>query len=451
MNTLPSTRSPMAGFPAMRWSPLLVVVALLAACGGDAPRTCGTIPLQELFVRQTSLLQPCFEDPEGEKLALSARSSDAGIATVIVLGQAIRIKAVSPGNATVTVTAEDPGGQTAAMDIEVLVPNQAPIAKGNMDPIRMLVGGKAQREVDKFFTDPDEQDLVFTVVSSDPAVARAEIVDSIKMLVSGLTLGTSTVTVTATDPGGLSDSRDVEVAVLEPVQVVYEDFEDGSNGDFLGNFATITSVVDGVMRVTNRYNNYWGWAERSNVNAVEWEWKGSIGQVEDGEENIPGFMAENASGSNPQIYNMMFGSSAAAEDIWGIGDHDYVMLYWAPGWTTEGAFWGEADVIGDVEPGEFFEATMTNRSGELTVMVGSTLLIKADLLARNWADGLANMILSTLSTTSNVYAAFDWVELNGLEAVGDLADWHEGPSESPGIFTTKPGVDGITPSVEILK
>jgi hypothetical protein len=451
MNTLPSTRSPMAGFPAMRWSPLLVVVALLAACGGDAPTTCGdSIPLQELTVRQTSLLQPCFEDPEDENLALSARSSDAGIATVIVLGQAIRIKAVSPGNATVTVTAEDPGGQTVAMDIEVLVPNQPPLPKGDLDAIRMLVGGKAQREVDAFFTEPDEQDLVFSASSSDPAVARAEIVDSIKLLVTGLSLGTATVTVTATDPGGLTAIQTLEVAVLEPVQVVYEDFEDGSNGDFLGNFATTTSVVDGVMRVTNRYNGYWGWAERSNVNAVEWEWKGSIGQVEDGEENIPGFMAENASGSNPQFYNMLFGSSEYAQEWQGTGEADYMMMYWAPGWTTEGSFWGEADVIGDVKPGEFFEASMTNRSGELTVMVGSTLLMKVDLLARNWADGLANMILATISGTFNVYAAFDWVELNGLEA-GDLADWHEGPSELPGIFTTKPGVDGITPSVEILK
>ena len=89
---------------------------------------------------------------------------------------------------------------------------------------------------------------------------------------------------------------------------------------------------------------------------------------------------------------------------------------------------------------------MTNRSGELTVMVGSTLLIKVDLLARGWADGMADMILATWAgANTNVYADFDWVELNGLEAVGDLADWHEGPSESPGLFTAKPGVDGITP------
>ena len=447
MNTLPSTRSPMAGFPAMRWP--LLLVALLAACGGDPPTPCGTIPLQELTVRQTSLLQPCFEDPEGEKLAITVRSSDPGIATVIPLGRAIRIKAVSPGNATVTVTAEDPGGQTAAIDIEVLVPNQSPYPRGSLDGIRMLVGGRSQMEVDHLFTEPDEQDLTFSASSSDPAVARGEIVDSIKLLVTGMSLGTVTVTVTATDPGGLTAIQTLEVAVLEPVQLVYEDFEDGSNGDFFPNYWTSTRVVDGVMLLTNRVSGYWGWAERSSVNAAEWEWKGSIGQVVDGEANIPGFMAWNA-GSNPLIYNIMFGKSEFGQEWQGTGDADYMLFIYAGFWGTEGSFWGESDVISDIPAGELFEASMTNRSGELTIMVGSTLLIKVDLLARGWETEMADMILSSISGTNNVDVQFDWVELNGLEA-GDLADWHEGPSELPGIFTTKPGVDGITPSVEILK
>jgi len=261
----------------LRWSPLMVVVAMLAACGGDPPIACGTIPQQELYVRQTSLLQPCFEDPEGEKLTITARSSDVVVATVIVLGQAIRIKAVSPGNATVTVTAEDPGGQTAAIDIAVLVPNQAPIARGNMDPIRMLEGGRAVREIDHFFDDPDDQDLVFTAVSGDPGVVGAEILDSIKLLVNGLSLGMTKVTVTATDPGGLTAKREVEVAVLEPVQLFREDF-DGNTGGFFGNFATSVQTRDGFLRVTNRYAGYWGWAEKAGVNGVEWQWMASMGQ-----------------------------------------------------------------------------------------------------------------------------------------------------------------------------
>lgn len=440
MNTLPSTRS-------LRWAPLMVVVAMLAACGGDPPSPCGTIPQQELYVRQTSLLQPCFEDPEGEKLTLTARSSDVVVATVIVLGQAIRIKAVSPGNATVTVTAEDPGGQTAAIDIAVLVPNQAPIARGNMDPIRMLEGGRAVREIDHFFDDPDDQDLVFTAVSGDPGIVGAEILDSIKLLVTGASLGMTTVTVTATDPGGLSASREVDVSVLEPVQLFREDFDEG-NGGFFGNFATVTQVQDGFLRVANRYTYYWGWAEKSGVNAVEWEWKATMGQEEDGDETIPGLMAYMASGSSPLIYNLMVGYSPTAEEIWGIGDHDFVMLYWAPGWTTEGQFWGETEAVPS-DPGEQFEVNFTNRNGELTATVNSTLIMKVDLIARAWATELSRAILSTLSGGTYVYAAFDWTEMNALPSSDNA--WHEGPSEVPaGAFTVKAGVE-IPQSVVLNK
>lgn len=442
MNTLPSTRSPMVGFPAMlRWSPLMVVVAMLAACGGDPPTACGTIAQQELYVRQTSLLQPCFEDPEGEKLTLTARSTDVVVATVIVLGQAIRIKAVSPGNSTVTVTAEDPGGQTASIDIAVLVPNQAPIARGEMDPIRMLEGGRAVREIDHFFDDPDDQDLVFTVVSADAGIAGAEVVDSIKMMVNGLSLGMTTVTVTATDPGGLSAKREVEVSVLEPVQIFREDF-DGSTGGFFGNFATAVQSRDGFLRIANRYSGYWGWAEKSGVNAVEWEWKASMGQEREAEDAIPGFMSYNSGGSSPLIYNVLMGNEIAwAGDIWGIGDHNWFMVYWAPGWRTEGQFWGETDAF-PTEVGDQWEATFMNRSGELTLTVGSTLIMKVDLVARAWATDMSRAILSSFADqgVTYQYVAFDWTELNGLPSADNA--WHEGPSEIPaGAFTVKPGVE----------
>ena len=442
MNTLPSTRSPMVGFPAMlRWSPLMVVVALLAACGGDPPEACGSIPQQELYVRQTSLLQPCFEDPEGEKLTLTARSSDVVVATVIVLGQAIRIKAVSPGNATVTVTAEDPGGQTAALDIAVLVPNQAPIARGDMSPIRMLEGGRAVREIDVFFDDPDDQDLVFTAESGAPGVVGAEILDSIKLLVNGLSLGMTTVTVTATDPGGLTAKREVDVSVLEPVQMFREEF-DGNTGGFFGNFATVTTQRDGYLRITNRYSGYWGWAEKTGVNAVEWEWKASMMQEEDGEDAIPGMMAYMSSGSSPLIYNVLMGDEIPwAADIWGIEDYNWFMVYWAPGWTTEGPFWGESDAFPG-EPGEMWEANLTNRNGELTLTIGSTLIMKVDLIARTWATEMARAIMASFSDqgVTYQYVSFDWTELNGLPASDNA--WHEGPPEIPaGALTVFPGVE----------
>lgn len=90
------------------------------------PRACEPLPRQEMFVRQTALVQPCFGDPEGQEFTLSASSSDPEVATVAVLGLAVRTKAVSPGTATVTVVAMDPGGLSATMDFQVTVTKSGP-------------------------------------------------------------------------------------------------------------------------------------------------------------------------------------------------------------------------------------------------------------------------------------------------------------------------------------
>ena len=123
MNPSRSTRSPVAPFPSvLRWSPLMLAGALLVACGSDEPPSaCGSIPRQTLLVGQLVELQPCFYDSEGEMLILSAHSPDVETATVLASDSTITIRAVGAGTATVTATAEDPAGQTASTDIEVLV------------------------------------------------------------------------------------------------------------------------------------------------------------------------------------------------------------------------------------------------------------------------------------------------------------------------------------------
>ncbi|MDE2975006.1 MAG: hypothetical protein OXU64_09885 [Gemmatimonadota bacterium] len=133
MNTLSSTRFPMARFPAMpRWSPLLPVVALLAACGGDPPPVvCPWAPaiLQvELRVNETKTLRHCFDDPDGERLTITAKASDPEVVSTLVwsLGAwdrdpTVQVKGLSPGISTVTITAEDPSGQTASIDVALEV------------------------------------------------------------------------------------------------------------------------------------------------------------------------------------------------------------------------------------------------------------------------------------------------------------------------------------------
>ena len=132
MNTLSSTRFPMARFPAMpRWSPLPPVAALLAACGDDPPPVvcpwAPSIPQVELRVNETKTLRPCFDDPEGERLIITAKASDPEVVSTPVwnLGAGmdwqVQVKGLSPGTSTVTITAEDPGGQTASIDVALEV------------------------------------------------------------------------------------------------------------------------------------------------------------------------------------------------------------------------------------------------------------------------------------------------------------------------------------------
>ena len=103
-----STQLSMRCFRALRRSSALVAGALLAACN-DPPAVCDRIADQELFTGEEVLLEPCFEDPEGEELTLAATSSEEPVATAQVYDLEVNIQAISPGDADVTVTATDPG------------------------------------------------------------------------------------------------------------------------------------------------------------------------------------------------------------------------------------------------------------------------------------------------------------------------------------------------------
>ena len=108
--------------PSPPYRPLLMVtVALFLACVDGAPSACGDIPQHTLLVGRFADLRPCFDDPEGKTLTLSAVSSDVGIATVLASDSTITVRAVDEGTAMVTVTAENPGGQMASIDIDVVV------------------------------------------------------------------------------------------------------------------------------------------------------------------------------------------------------------------------------------------------------------------------------------------------------------------------------------------
>ena len=88
----------------------------------DAPEAVGAIPEQSLDEGGGAAvfdLTPYFEDPDGDPLTYSASSSDPGVAAVSVAGSTLTVTPVGHGEATVEVTARDPGGLDARQVFDV--------------------------------------------------------------------------------------------------------------------------------------------------------------------------------------------------------------------------------------------------------------------------------------------------------------------------------------------
>ncbi len=94
----------------------------------DGPAAVGAIPdqlLDEGADGVTLDLTPFFTDIDGDPLAFSAETSNADVVTAAVSGAALVLLPVAYGDATVTVTATDPGGLTASQRVAVGVSDRA--------------------------------------------------------------------------------------------------------------------------------------------------------------------------------------------------------------------------------------------------------------------------------------------------------------------------------------
>ncbi|WP_425154456.1 Ig-like domain-containing protein [Candidatus Palauibacter sp.] len=158
-----------------------------------------------------------FRDPEGGALDYGATSSDEGVATADISGSDVVVGGVREGTATVTVTATDPGGLSADQEFGVTVrppppPNQRPVVSSAIPAQTVRENASVSVDLDGHFRDPEGGALDYGATSSDEGVATADISGS-DVVVGGVREGTATVTVTATDPGGLSTDHDFGVTV----------------------------------------------------------------------------------------------------------------------------------------------------------------------------------------------------------------------------------------------
>ncbi len=174
--------------------------------------SCGAILQQTVTVGQTGTVIACFNDPNGDLLSYVASSSNPGVAAASAAGNSVTITALSPGNTSVTVTATDPDGLKGQQVFQVTVPNREPLAQGTIPSHSIIVGQNAVVNLSSYFTEPDGQTLSYSATAEDLAVATPAVNASV-LTVTAVAKGTTNVTATATDPGGLTATQVFKVVV----------------------------------------------------------------------------------------------------------------------------------------------------------------------------------------------------------------------------------------------
>ena len=257
----------------------------LAACENQLPpAACGSVQQVTVNAGEQTTVTACFNDPNGDMLTYSVSVANPSVATASIAGASVTVSAVKPGNASVTVTASDPGGLQAQQSFPVVVPNRPPLARGTIPPLTVQAGQTQSVDVSSYFSEPDGEALTYGAASSNSSVAWVSVAGS-AVRVTAAARGTVTVTVTATDPGGLAATQTFQstvpnrspepvgtipnetVEVGDPVTVDLSPYFTDPDGDALtytarssrtgvarvsvsGSAATITGVAKGTAHVT---------------------------------------------------------------------------------------------------------------------------------------------------------------------------------------------------------
>ena len=169
-----------------------------------------------------------FIDPDGDELRYYAASSHTETATAEASGALVNVTGKAEGSANITVTARDPGGLAARQRFGVTVMkfNQAPEPVGTIPDTTIKVGEAILVDVEPYFTDPDGDDLDYSAASSSETVATVDLSGDGRLSVEGQSRGEATVTVTATDPGGLTATQEFDVEVPNQPPYVAQEIED---------------------------------------------------------------------------------------------------------------------------------------------------------------------------------------------------------------------------------
>jgi hypothetical protein len=174
-----------------------------------APVVAAPLPdlsLNEYFGTTTVSLSGVFSDPDpGDVLALTVVSSNPAVVTASIAGTTLTITEAGLGSSTLTVTATDNGtpvlSVSDAFTVTVNNVNDAPEVVNPLPDLELdEYFGTTTVNLSNVFTDKDGDNLTLTVLSSSPSVVTVSLSGNI-LTIHEAGLGTSTITVTATDDG----------------------------------------------------------------------------------------------------------------------------------------------------------------------------------------------------------------------------------------------------------
>lgn len=191
----------------------------------NEPPTCSRPSPQSVSVEENgpgSVYVNCT-DPDGDRLTITPVSSDTRVVAIErdSANPWVYVRGVSEGSATVTVTASDGQETSAPQTFSVTVtepPNRAPVCDIPSSVALTLTVGRpgASMGIVDVCRDPDGDRLTFSVRSSSPSVVRVSEPSGLRAdySITAISPGSARITVSATDPEGLSDSASFPVTVV---------------------------------------------------------------------------------------------------------------------------------------------------------------------------------------------------------------------------------------------
>ena len=153
-----------------------------------------------------------MDDPDGQSLSVSASSSDSVVVTPSISGSRLTMTSGAPGTATISLEVNDGAGGTADATVSVNVTNRAPAITAMPDMTIQLGGEPGTMNI--VVDDADGHAYDLSVNSANTGVATVTRV-SATLTINAVDVGTSVITVTATDPYEASSSASFTVTVSD--------------------------------------------------------------------------------------------------------------------------------------------------------------------------------------------------------------------------------------------